>query len=375
MGVLIEGGGNNPGVRMTCLRLQDFRNYASAELHPTAGVNLFVGRNGQGKTNLVEAIHLATTGRLIRGRREAQAVRHGASVAGIVAEFEPRGHEVQIRLPVSGRKTLTVNGSPLRRASDLLGRAPCVCFTAESLEIVAGDPEERRHFLDTEASQLHPSFVKVCADYKRALQQRNSLLRAWRESHVSEAQFEPWEEQLAHGAEAIRARRREWVAELNPRFRVAYAEIGGTEEVSVKESPHDCATTAAEVFQRLRESRIADRDRGGTATGPHRDDLAVLIAGQDARDFASQGQKRAFVVALKMAVLELLAERLGSRPILLLDDVFSDLDSFRRASLFELVLNRGGQVFVTCTEPELAGERFLGGSTVFEVTSGSVAAR
>lgn len=357
------------------IRLHDFRNYEHADVSPGQGVNLVIGSNGQGKTNLLEAVHITTTGRLIRGRREAQAVRHGAEMGLVQTHFEPGGHEVEARLPVSGRKSLTLNGSSLRRASDLLGRAPCVCFTAESLLLLDGDPEERRHFLDTEASQLHPSYVKVCADYKRALQQRNTLLRQWREQPVPSSAFEPWEEQLAYHGSAIRVRREEWVSSLEPRFRKAFSELGGKEPVTIQGAPKDAATTADELMEGLATGRFTDRDRGSTGIGPHRDDLAVLIGGQDARDFASQGQKRAFVVALKLAVQELLAEELAARPILLLDDVFSDLDAHRRSSLFGLVLEHGGQVFVTCTEPDQAGDRFLSEAATFVVTSGTVVAR
>lgn len=367
--------GNRPSFRATRIRLQSFRNYRHAEVGFGEGVNLVVGPNGQGKTNLIEAVHLTTTGRLIRGRREAQAVMHGAECAVVGTQFEPYDQEVEANLPASGRKTLTLNGSALRRASDLLGKAPCVCFTSESLLLLEGEPEERRHFLDSESSQLHPSFVKVCADYKRALQQRNSLLRLWREEHVPEATFEPWEEQLAMHGETIRARRTEWVASLEPCFRAAYHDLGGSEAVTIRSQVKDDAGSADQIAHRLASSRSTDRERGSTGTGPHRDDLAVLIQEKDARDFASQGQKRTIVVALKLAVLELIAQQLSARPILLLDDVFSDLDSHRRGSLVGLVHERGGQVFVTCTEVSQAGARIASGAATFEVTSGTVVAR
>lgn len=361
---------------VTCRRvaLADFRNYSAAAVEPAPGLNAIVGPNGQGKTNLLEAIHLCATGRTLRGRRDGQAVRFGAQEATVRGTFGPPESDVEVRIPAEGRKTVLWNGSRLPRAADLAGRAPCVCFTATSLEIVDGPPEERRTFLDSESSQLYPSYVSVLAEFKRALLQRNSMLRAWREHGLApEGQMDVWDAALARRGAEVRSHRRRWTAKLADEVGAAYRAVGGTEEVVLEYKPSDEASGADELAALLAKSRHSDRDRGATQVGPHRDDLAIRAEGALARDFASQGQRRSLVLALKLAVYRRIASDTGRLPVLLLDDVFSDLDAGRRAALMAEALGSGGQVFVTGTEAELLGEKAVQSAALFRVTSGTVA--
>lgn len=356
------------------LVLADVRNYITAGIEPEPGLNALVGRNGQGKTNLLEAIHITATGRPLRGRKEAQVVRFGADRAHLRATFEPPETEVEVTLPLAGRKSVVVNGAHLRRSSDLAGRVPCVCFTSGSLSVVDGTPEDRRHFLDTESAQLYPAYVSTLAMYKRALLQRNAVLRAWREEGGPEpAALDSWEGTLATYGAQVRLHRRRWAEELLAELPDAFSRIGGAERAGLGYAPGDLAESPGELAGMLRAGRLRDRDRGSTQAGPHRDELELTLDGADARDFASQGQRRGIVLALKLAVFRRIAQGSRRLPILLLDDVFSDLDASRRSALMEETLQVGAQVVVTGTEPELLGAEALRSAAVFRVTSGTVA--
>jgi DNA replication and repair protein RecF len=346
------------------LSLARFRNYRSVTIQPGPGFNIVTGENAQGKTNLLEAVFLVSTGRLLRGSRDAQAILHGEDTALVEAELADTGTTVAVELRRGVRKRVMLNGAGLPRPSDVLGRIPTVSFSAADLAIVRGEPADRRHFLDSELSQLYPAYLRHLSVYKRALEQRNSLLKVAQESFVELEAFEVWETQLAsHGAE-LRRHRREWVTSIAPVVVAAHADLGGGEGVSVEYVERDDGDLAASRFEDIR--------RGVTGVGPHRDELAIEIGGVEARAFGSQGQQRTAVIALKLAVLESAASVLGVPPVLLLDDVFSDLDQGRRSRLVERSLELGGQVFLTCTEPEQAGVELVGRSKVFKVVSGTV---
>ena len=350
------------------LALVCFRNYRREEVLPGPGFNIVSGANAQGKTNLLEAVYLVSTGRMLRGSRDSQAVMHGEDSAVVESELGGTGTTVAIELRRGVRKRVLLNGASLTRPSDLLGRLPTVSFSGADLEIVRGDPSERRHFLDTELSQLYPAYLRHLSVYKRALEQRNALLRAAQEHDQPPDTFEPWEVQIAEHGTEIRRYRREWVDAIAPLVAEAHAELGGGERVSLSYIERD----EGELLATLAEGRSDDVRRGSTGVGPHRDDLAIEIGGTEARQFGSQGQQRTAVIALKLAVLRSATAVLGVPPVLLLDDVFSDLDKCRRARLVERALEVGGQAFLTCTEPEQAGVELVGRSKVFRVVSGSV---
>jgi DNA replication and repair protein RecF len=348
------------------LRLTDFRNYETADIEPAPGLNLVVGANAQGKTNLLEAIGLVATGRLFRGGRDANAVRSGASEAQVVATLSGAGTELGVVLRLA--KRASVSGASLPRASDLIGRLPCVSFSAADLEIVSGEPADRRHFLDTEIAQARPAYLGHLAAYRRALEQRNALLRRASESFVPGEVFEPWEATLAASGAALRSLRDEWLAEVVPFATAAQAALGGGEEIGLAVVPADEGDLARE----LPGKRDADVARGSTTVGPHRDELLVTVAGREARHFGSQGQRRTAVIALKLAAFESARRAFGQPPVLLLDDVFSDLDAARRSALIERTVGLGGQVLLTCTEAEQAGAAALGSARRFVVRSGAV---
>jgi DNA replication and repair protein RecF len=350
------------------LRLKNFRNYLEVEVSLDERLNLIVGRNGQGKTNLLEAIYLLSTTQLLRGQRDHEAILDTANAFHVEGDLLGGSTSVAMSLERGARRRAFLNGLKLPRAADLLGRLPSGCISALDLEIVRGEPSERRHFLDIELSSLSPRYLGHLAKFKRALEQRNSLLRQAREMTVSDAMFEPWEEQLSEHGEEIRERRRAYVDELGPLTANFQNRLGEGEALSLEYDLHDDDP----LVMAYPATRGQDIGRGSTTRGPHRDDLIVLVDGRAARLFGSQGQQRSAVISLKLAALHVAKRQMGATPMLLLDDILSDLDERRRAVLIEIVLEHQGQAILTCTEAESAGADILSKAVIFQVNGGTV---
>ena len=357
---------------MESLALASFRNYPSLFLSLGAGFNVVSGPNAQGKTNLLEALYLVGTTRLLRGQRDAEAVRDGDERASVEVELSGSGTRLGVGLERGARKRARVNGLALPRAADIIGRLPVVCVSAADMAIVRGEPADRRLFLDLELSALSPAYLQHFAGYKRAQEQRGALLRQSRERTVTPATFEPWEAQMAHHGASLRGAREDYVARLVAPTREVHARMGGGEALDLRYEPKDEATTEAGLVEAFAEGRGAEVARGASLVGPHRDDLRVEIEGRDARLFGSQGQQRTAVIALKLATLDVATEERGVPPLLLLDDILSDLDASRRARLVDVVLDRAAQAVLTCTEASAAGERILERARLFTVEAGRV---
>ena len=354
--------------------LHGFRNYGHQTVELGPGFNLVAGPNAQGKTNLLEALYLLSTTRLLRGRRDHEAILDTADSMSVEATLSESETELKITLARGGRKRAFLNGMSLPRAADLLGRLPSVTISTADLELVRGDPTDRRLYLDLELSGLYSAYLRAFTVYRRALEQRNALLRHAREGEVSAIQFEPWEAELATAGAEIRATRRRHLVSLESAARMAHARIGDGETLALDIEEADPARSEDEFLSALAESRSTDVMRGGTSVGPHRDDMAIFVDGRDARHFASQGQQRTAVIAIKLAGLPLGAEIFGKPPLLLLDDMLSDLDADRRRRLTEAVVDEAGQALLTCTEAEAAGAGILASARVLHVSGGQVRA-
>lgn len=352
--------------------LENFRNYELASMELSPGLNIVFGKNAQGKTNLLEAVHLLSTTRILRGSKDAEAIREGCDKAQLRATLSGAGTELGLQLQAKVRKRAFLNGMALPRASDLLGRAPSVCFSASSIPIVRGEPSDRRLFLDIEISQVSPSYLQHLSVYKRALEQRNALLRLSQEALQPSEHFEAWECEMACHGSSIRALRAKFLADLRPHAGECYAALSGAELMSIAYEPHGDEVEESHLLQAYARERARDILRGTSTVGPHRDSFSITIANRDARAFGSQGQQRTAVIALKLGVLRLAAERLGFAPILLLDDVFSDLDLLRRGKLLEMVDAHPGQVLITGTEVEQVAPSMLSRANLIEIRAGQV---
>lgn len=386
------GGGDRALVNIRRLLLTDFRNYARLDVEPAAGLNLLVGANAQGKTNLLESILFLAVFRSPRAAREAELIRWGAEeaqAACVVARGGAAGNtegRLEVRLRREGPKTVLWNGNTLR-PQDALGILTAVSFFPDDLDLVKGAPAGRRRLLDVLLCQADGLYRRHLARLQRVLRHRNAQLRALQGQARAAGLLEVWDEQLL--AESVpvllrraRAVRRlgEWAAALHGRI------TGGKERLELRYQPFFAAegresggpTDAwedADAVRSLMEAALRRRQgeeiaRGVSLVGPQRDDVRFLIDGADARSFASQGQQRTAVLACKLAELEFLRAETGAYPVLLLDDVLSELDASRRAYLLEAV-GETVQTFVTAAHLDPLPEGLLGRARTFRVERGT----
>ena len=370
-------------MRVRELTLADFRSYERLTVEFAPGPHVIVGQNAAGKTNLLEALVVLSLGRSHRARADQDLVRWGAPVARVEATVsrEPLSEaeeilEVALATPTAAvrvRKQVRVNGVP-RRAAALSGMLRSVLFAPESMSLVTGAPSLRRDELDDLASQLHPSHGRTLATYGRALVQRNSLLRLIREGSATADQLPYWDRVLVEEGGAIVERRHAVLDELAPPLASAHVEIAPGEDglalTYETNAPAGPGETPADALRR-RLAETADKEvwNGQTLVGPHRDDIRFLLGGRDLAVFGSRGQQRTAILALKLAELDLLARGDGVAPLLLLDDVFSELDPERRAHLVRRI-RALPQTFITTTALEDLDPGLVAESTAWRVTAG-----
>jgi len=365
------GETSRPGT-VARLDLENFRNYERASVELAPGFNVLFGRNAQGKTNFLEALYLLATTRLLRGKRDTEGIREGCDAAKVSATLAGSETEIAFAMERGAKKRALLNGVALPRASDLIGRLRVVCISAADMEIVRGDPSQRRLFLDLELSALSPAYLRHLTLYKRAMEQRNVLLRDSRDRRHLPETFEVWEDQLAQHGASIRRYRDDFVAELVPFAESVHLEMGAGEQLALRYRIQDDYQTYEDLLKGLAEGRSVDVQKGATSFGPHRDDLEIFVQTREARLFGSQGQQRTAVISLKLAVLSLVRDREGIAPLLLLDDILSDLDETRRNLLVDIVFSRADQAVLTCTESSAAGEEILSRAKLFEVSNGTI---
>jgi DNA replication and repair protein RecF len=345
---------------LLALAIADFRNLEGLELRPSAHATIVVGQNGQGKTNLLEATYFLTTLKPLRAAKLSQLIRFGAASARISGRFELGGAEREISVTVSdGARQAFVDGKRAANLEDYFGGVSVVAFTPDDLAVVKGGPEGRRVFLDRAVFNRFPAFLQESRIYSRALKSRNRLLREGADlSYV-----EVYDETLARFGARIWLRRRELLKELAARAAAAFGEIARSpasarysyalSHLEVDFATADEPALDAALRAALRARAPRDAERGFTSVGPHADDLEVRVGEHSAKSYASQGQQRALVLAWKIAEIENLYQALGFIPMLLLDDVSSELDPERNAYLMSYLSKSGAQVFLTTTSASL----------------------
>ena len=334
-------------MKVNSLDLLNYRNYEQLHMEPDAGINLIFGDNAQGKTNVLEAIYQCAASHSHRGAKDRDVIRFGEQEAHIRLVMEKGGTagKIDLHLRKDKNRGIALDGIPIRKASELLGRLHAVFFSPEDLKIIKNSPLERRRFLDSELCQLSPLYTAALINYNKALLQRGELLKSLASGRGDEALLEVWDSQLVHyGAEVIRERQiftenlQEIVAPLHYRL------SGGREELKVVYAP---SSDAEHFAEKLFLAGDIDRHQCITSVGPHRDEMEFYIGGRDVKRFGSQGQQRTAALSLKLAEIELVKQRLKDTPILLLDDVLSELDANRQEVLL-MSLDRV-QTFLTCT--------------------------
>jgi DNA replication and repair protein RecF len=333
-------------VRVTELQLRDFRCYRSVEVKFPAGVTVVFGANGQGKTSLLEAVGWAATGRSFRGVPDATLVRAGAEEAIVRATVEDAGRTqlLEAELRAHGRNRVRLNRHPLGRARDLLGLMRVTVFAPDDLQLVKGGPAERRSYLDDLLVAITPRYEAARTDFERVLRQRNALLRQGARGEDGATTLAVFDEQLVSaGSELVRGRLGlverlvDPVADAYRGLAGAGVDVSAVYEAEWADGPVPSKADAVEALLRtaLEARRRQELDRGVTLVGPHRDEWRLEIDGLDARSHASQGEQRTLALALRLGGHRVCAALVGESPVLLLDDVFSELDSSRSAALVE----------------------------------------
>lgn len=349
-------------MQITELTLRSYRSYETLHLAFDPGVQIFLGANAQGKTNIIEALYYAAFGRSHRTSSDAELIRVGADGAHIALSF--RRHDVPGALSFTfargARRRIEYAGESLRQR-DLVGILPMVLFSPEDLFLVKGAPALRRRYLDAELSQASPAYYGELLRYTRILKQRNAVLKDIRERLAAPDDLLPWDAQLAKSAAYIVTRRTSAVAQLGALSARVQSVLAAGEELTLV---YDIAGAAPESGAKddmterlylwynkmLREGRARDIARAATGVGPHLDDLVLRVGGMNLRSFGSQGQQRTGALALKLAELFYLQENVGEAPILLLDDVMSELDADRRRALLDFIRHENIQTFITATD-------------------------
>jgi len=335
-------------VRLDRVRLANYRNYESLDFEPSPGLNVLVGPNAQGKSNLLEALAMLGTGKSFRAHRERELIREGAERAEIGGEARVAAGEIRLRCsiartPAGTRKSFEVNGGSVGFAR-FLGRTRVVTFAPADLQLVSGSPSLRRSFLNGALAQLSPTYYRDLALYQKIVQQKSALLRGT--IAPDRTLLLAYNDELVRPATALIAARRGFVDELAAATAVIYARWhGARERLGVTYAPNP----EGDVAEALAASLESELRRRTTLVGPHRDDLRLLVDGKSLAAFGSQGQQRTAVLALKVAEYDVMRERTNEAPILLLDDVLSELDAERAAGFLGAV-EGFEQAFLTTTE-------------------------
>ncbi len=343
-------------MRLLQLRLHQFRSYRQLTVMPPEGLTVFVGENGAGKTNLLEAIHLCCLGRSHRTSIDRDMIRIGEKTCAVHARIQRVSiqDEVGVRLfnQQGERKLIYINGKVVQRIGELMGHMTCVMFSPEDLDLVKGPPQGRRGFLDMLLSQCQAAYFYAIQTYGSILRQRNALLKEIIRGNADMGQLDVWDEQLSKSAAPIVRQRRDAANAISQAAKEHYAYISGRRDEhfflryqgTLAESIHP----EKDLMEQLQSGRADDLRRLSTGSGPHRDDLRMMLAGQEMRSFASQGQARTAALAMRLAQIDILAKAHGEAPLLLLDDVLSELDQGRRARLLARLVSM--QTLLTCTD-------------------------
>ncbi len=338
-------------------KAKDFRNLENAVISPDRSINIIFGENGQGKTNLIESIWLFTGCHSFRTRKNIQLIREGCERSELDISFFAFDRDQTAKIELSDKKNVWINGVKKDTPRRLIGEFPAVMFSPATLAIVKDGPGERRKFIDIAISLVKPNYAGILSKYIKTLSERNALLRsAAVNNDVSDDIFFSWDTQLAVTGAKILKYRFEYIDMIKKQAAENYYGItAGREKLEIrydtfcKASDFDEQKAAQTMLENLEKNRETDIRRQFTGTGPHKDDLSFYINGRSARIYGSQGQQRSCALSLKLAEADILEKIAGESPVILLDDVMSELDDSRQELLLERLGSR--QVFITCCDP------------------------
>lgn len=362
--------------------LKNYRNLKEIFLDLNPNLNIIIGNNGQGKTNLLESIYYLGTGKSHRSNNDQELINWDREKALIQVKLVRRDQTLKISFYFNGtHKRVEINDTPLSKVTELIGNLNVVLFSPENINLVKGGPAYRRSFLDTEVSQVSSYYYHLLLKYNHVLKQRNNLLKEIRDTGKGKEMLEIWDEELTEIGSKIIIKRIEVIEKLKILARLTQRQItNGSENLSIE---YDCSLkgelkgfkNVKLIFKKeLVNNREKEIKRGYTLSGPHRDDLILKINNMDVRKYGSQGQQRTTALALKLAELEFMKSETGEYPVLLLDDVFSELDKYRRRTLIDLIVDKI-QTFITATDFDNINRLSKNSYFIFEVNKGKIEGR
>lgn len=357
---------------LTEISVSNFRNLevATIPLHPK--LNLFYGQNAQGKSNLLEAVYLLSTTRSFRGSKDKDLIQWNKGLACVSGTIQECSTELKICIPREGKRWASINDNKLPTVKELIGRIPAVCFSSTDLLLARGEPSFRRKFLDTELSQMSVRYLTALSQYKKSLEHRNALLRRSLFEKVDDMQFFVWEQRLAESGQVIREMRINFVEKILPLIERRHKQLSAEREFAeIHYMPAEQVVNSSEFLDLLQTKRESDKQLGHTSVGPQRDDFELRIDGKQVSNFASQGQQRTVCLAVKLAQVDYWKQENSVHPLLLLDDILSDLDDERRKMVMEAATGEG-QTIITLTDwGKTQAERFHP-EQLFEIVDGKV---
>ena len=360
-------------MKIKSLKLKDFRNYNLLQLDFDDSTNIFYGNNAQGKTNILEAVYLSGTTKSHRGTKDRDMIRFGENESHIETVVEKRGmsYKIDMHLKKNSPKGIAIDKLPIRKAGELFGIINIVFFSPEDLNIIKNGPSERRRFIDLELSQLDKIYLNNLSNYNRIINQRNHLLKDLREAGRQENLIQTldiWDMQLVQYGNEIIKKRKEFIEKINEIISYTHKKLtGGKENIELVYEPGSGSLSLEDALKKNREKDMRFKN---TSVGPHRDDICFMTKDLDIRRFGSQGQQRTAALSLKLAEIELVKSVIHDTPVLLLDDVLSELDKYRQNYLLDSIHDI--QTLITCTGvDEFVNHRFSI-NKVFHVFNGQV---
>ncbi|MDS1029827.1 DNA replication/repair protein RecF [Bacillota bacterium LX-D] len=363
------------------LDLQNFTNYTNLKYYVTHKLNILVGKNAQGKSNLLEAIYYLSSAHSGRYPNDLELIKWGSDFFQIKAEVGTKNSVFQLRYSLKNKKKeLEVNGTKSNKVTDIIGLFNVVLFSPDDLFIVKGTPALRRRYLDNEIIQVSPSYYHYLLQYRKILLQRNNLLKNIKLGKSDTGSLDVWESQLAKSGAWLISKRLEMLQKIKPLARLAHRRLtSGQEELEIIYKSTICQNieqigshNLEKIFlENLQKFQKEDTIKGYTTIGPQRDDFELKINGLNANVFGSQGQQRTVALSLKIAELEFMFAESGEYPVLLLDDVLSELDKNRREQLLSMV-SKKIQTFITCTDLEFLNQETLAKAAIAEISGGKL---
>ena len=348
------------------IKVNNFRNYENEQIKLDKYINIFYGKNAQGKTNIIESIFLCSMGKSFRTKKDKEMIKLNEQNSIIEIEYEKKDRDGKIKIELGNKKNIYLNGIKLKKLSELLGNINIVIFTPDDINILKGNPQNRRRFLDIMISQLRPNYMHNLNLYLKTIEQRNKYLNLIKEEGKPESLLDIWDEKLSEYCFNIYKYREEYIGKIKEKIKNIHNEITDNKEDIEIEYITEC-TSKEKYLELLKQRRKLDIIKGFTTKGIHRDDFKIFINGKDLSIYGSQGQNRTTILSLKLSELNIIYDEIGEYPVLLLDDFMSELDNTRIKNFLEKIKNT--QVIITCTEKiNIENKKFL----IYNVKDGKI---